>query len=67
MKRTKRRGLSRDEILDEAIKQIPNTWLDNLLTGNNWFKIPAYCPEIEKLLMAVKERIEALKNRGSGK
>jgi hypothetical protein len=40
----------------------PTSWLDSLLTGPNAVigKPPYGCPDIEKLLQAVKQRIESL-------
>ena len=39
---------------------VPTNWCDSLLTGSNGIKIPADCPEIERLLHGVRDRIRSL-------
>ena len=59
--------LVRERIVNECASQVPYTWLDDLLTGpkavlkgngGNWG-----CPDIERLLNAIKARILALSNQ----
>ena len=52
--------------LREASKQVPTNWLDGLLTGKAAPKLPWNCPEIEKLLRGVKQRIERLAQQAEG-
>ena len=46
------------EIKDKIIRLFPTTWLDPLLSGDKAINVPADCPDIEKLLQAIKDRIE---------
>jgi len=39
---------------------IPSNWLDPLLSGDDGLLVPAGCPEIEKLLNELRERIDTL-------
>lgn len=44
-----------------CIDAIPTTWLDPLLSGDNGIHVPASCPDIERLLLALRKRMEAPK------
>ena len=46
------------ETKNEILKLIPTTWLDPLLSGDKAINVPAGCPDIEKLLQAIKDRID---------
>lgn len=43
---------------------VPTTWLDPLLTGPGAIKVPAGCPDIEKLLNNIRLRITRALNNG---
>ncbi len=45
---------------EEAENCIPTNWCDPLLSGDGSIKVPAGCPEIEKLLLKIRERIRTL-------
>lgn len=48
---------STDERVEKIVNAVPNNWLDPLLTGPTAIKVPAGCPDIERLLNAVRERV----------
>lgn len=53
------------KVLDqqEVLKAIPTNWLDSLLTGPSKVLPDSQsytCPDIERLLLAVRDRIAAL-------
>ena len=55
------------EALEEAEKVVPANWLDPLLTGPNAILQghgPWGCPDIERLLQALRAAIRALKETG---
>lgn len=57
------------ELLDKAIKMIPTNWIDPLLTGENKVLPDGYSydpKDIERLLLAVKSRIEKLREELEG-
>lgn len=39
---------------------VPSNWCDPLLTGSDGINVPADCPNIEKLLNGLKDRIKAI-------
>jgi len=41
-------------------QSVPSNWVDSLLTGDGVPKLPYNCPEIERLLMGVRDRIRSL-------
>lgn len=46
---------------EKVLAAIPTTWLDPLLTGPKAVvKVPATCPDIERLLRAIKARVEQI-------
>ncbi len=47
---------------DKAIlAAIPTSWLDPLLSGPNEIAKPPYhCPDIERLLQAIRERVQTI-------
>lgn len=49
---------SHDALVEALLKEIPTNWLDSLLTGPDAVigKGPWGCPDIERLLAAIKER-----------
>lgn len=59
-KKAKQKARSkRDTAILEAI---PATWLDSLLTGPDAVvaKSPYDCPDIERLLQAIRERVQTI-------
>lgn len=42
---------------------IPTNWCDPLLTGPKAINFPAHCPDIERLLNGVRERVRAALRR----
>ncbi len=56
----KAHALGRKQALAEAVAAIPTTWLDPLLSGSDSIKIPAGCPDIEKLLLGIKACIQEI-------
>jgi len=56
---------TREELSDEALKEIPNNWLDSLLTGPEAIvdKGLKETQLIERLFNAVRERIKAIENK----
>jgi hypothetical protein len=47
--------------LREAVSDaVPNSWLDDALTGPRGIKVPAVCPDIERLLNVVRARVLAV-------
>lgn len=57
------RRLSRHDraaIIEECAKLVPTSWLDPLLTGPRKVIIDSPCPEIERLLRGVQDRIRGL-------
>lgn len=56
-----------DARLEEAAGVVPFTWLDPLLTGDKQvIDSPPYnCPDVERLLHAVRDRILALRRPAS--
>lgn len=40
-----------------VLDAIPDNWCDPLLTGPGAINIPAKCPDIERLLTGVRERV----------
>lgn len=57
------------EAIAEAADKIPTTWLDPLLSGPNAVlqgSGPWGCPDIERLLKAIKERFAAEQNINQG-
>src|SRR5579872_6368876 len=47
----------RPSVAQLALDAIPTNWCDPLLSGPGAIKIPAGCPDIEKLLLGVRERV----------
>jgi len=45
------------ELVEAAINAIPGNWCDPLLSGDGVPPLPWGCPEIERLLNAVRERV----------
>lgn len=41
-----------------AAGDVPTNWCDPLLSGKGSIRVPADCPQIEKLLHGLRERIE---------
>jgi len=53
--------LIRDEVLEEAARTVPTTWLDPLLNGPGATKLPLDVPGVEKLCRGIAAAIRALK------
>lgn len=53
---------ARQRAIEQAAACIPRTWLDSLLTGDRAVigPPPWGCPEVERLLNAIRERIKVL-------
>jgi hypothetical protein len=54
-------ALIRDEVLEEAARAVPTTWLDPLLNGPGATKLPLDVPGVEKLCRGIAAAIRALK------
>lgn len=52
--------------LSDLLVAIPTTWLDSILTGEEAVvgQPPYYCQDIERLLQAIKKRMESIINGG---
>lgn len=51
----------RRQIVELCAQQIPTNWLDDLLTGKDGLgQPPYYCPNIERLLSKLAERLRSL-------
>lgn len=53
----------RDAVVEEAIAAVPSNWLDPFLSGKEAPPLPWNCPEIERLLNRVRDRIRTLKGK----
>ncbi len=57
---------TKEILLAEAlIACIPTTWLDPLLSGDTSIKVPAGCPDIEKLLNGIRARMRDTLTKGT--
>lgn len=52
-------GRTMSKLESRVLAAIPDNWLDSLLTGPNAVlgEPPWYCPDVERLLKAVRERV----------
>lgn len=58
---------ARPSLREAVLAAIPDSWLDDLLTGPQAVvKIPAGCPEIQALLQGLKRRVEDIFERYAG-
>ena len=54
-------ALIRAEVLEEAARNVPTTWLDPLLTGPGATELPLDEPGVEKLCRGISAAIRAMK------
>jgi hypothetical protein len=52
---------NRNAMIEEALAEIPTSWLDPVFHKNAVGKPPYSCPQVEMMFRKIKERIEALK------
>ena len=56
-------ALVRVEVLEEAARKVPTTWLDPLLSGPGAAELPLDGPGVEKLCRGIAAAIRALKDK----
>jgi hypothetical protein len=54
----------RPRLHKKVLNSIPSTWLDPLLSGPGGIKIPAGCPDIERLLNNIRVRVSRFRGDG---